>query len=119
MFQTGRHRIDIDIVHRHGYMYIGVIPAHGWKLGEWLGYKQSWSFRKNGDKRHLGEYSLYSTGFGSGDSIGVLLDFERHTIELVKNDANCGVAFDNLVGSVRIAVSMGDNDDVVSLVRID
>jgi len=47
--------------------------------------------------------------FAPKDRIGVLMDFDNHTLEFYKNDKSLGEAFNNLYGPVFAAVSIAGN----------
>ena len=57
-------------------------------------------------KAKSAEAMNYGPTFTSGDVIGVVLDFPSKTISFQKNKQDLGVAFNDLVGPVHIAVSM-------------
>lgn len=72
-----------------------------------LGSQGGWGYiGGNGQKIHKSPTGInYAAPYGTGDIIGVQLDFEAKTIEFFKNGESLGVAHENLVGPVVAAVS--------------
>eukprot|EP01083_Nonionella_stella_P185153 674319_1 len=96
---------------------IGVVPKtfdfNHPKHKLWIGAQNSWSFIiGTGGKCYNSSKSVpYAANetFRAGDKIGVLMDFDNHTLEFYKNDKSLGEAFKNLYGPVYAAVSVAIN----------
>jgi len=75
-----------------------------------LGYEKDipgWSFGcLSGRKYHNDKGSKYAKKAKQGDVIRVRLDLDRKTIEFFVNNVNNGIAYHNVVGPVRAAVSL-------------
>jgi hypothetical protein len=91
-------------------MCVGVVPLDFDPAHEkiWVGAQKSWSYiGGNGHRVYDGANAVpYGEPFGKGDTIGVLLDFDRRSIEFFKNGRSQGVAFSaELSAPVCAAVS--------------
>ena len=104
-------------------MYIGVTSIEHHIVvgsGSIIGYNDSsWSLNYNGNKYHCskGVVKYCDRSYKSGDLVSVFLDFDIGSIEFAINNERFGVAFDNLQGPVRAAVTMAYDGDSVKLVR--
>ena len=95
---------------------IGVVPK-SFKFNHskhklWIGAQNSWGLIiGNGHKCYNSNKSTTFTNeqFKINDKIGVLMDFDNHTLEFYKNDKCLGEAFNNLYGPVYAAVSIANN----------
>jgi len=74
----------------------------------WLGSQGSWGYiGGTGGKCHnVGKSVNYGADFGNQDVVRCAIDFSKKTIEFFKNDKSQGVAFTDLEGSVKPAVSI-------------
>lgn len=118
----GQHRFAIKIVvdasTTNTWRYIlGVIPTTFPAAGkEWVGAHGSWGYiAGTGGKCHQVAKSMpYGEVYGGGDVVGIALDFDQKTIEFFKNGVSQGIAFQNLVGPVNLAISMTGTGAMVS-----
>ena len=55
-----------------------------------------WSYLHNGNKYNNNSSSSYGASFTAGDTIGIALDLDNHTLVFYKNGKNQGVAYANL-----------------------
>lgn len=88
-------------------LIVGVAPADFHLT--WVGDGASFGYiASNGAKvRSGGTTSVYGSTFGaSGDRITIVMDFARGTLSFELNGVDQGVAFDELVGPLHVAVSM-------------
>jgi len=121
-YQTGRRYFEMVIVAMPSAkgsskwkMCVGVVPksfnfAKGNK--QWIGAQSSWALIVGtGGKCHNTSKSLQycSESFAVKDRIGVLMDFDNHTLEFYRNDKSLGEAFNNLYGPVFAAVSFASS----------
>jgi len=114
IFNSGRHSFEIHIINdiktSNQWKYIfGVAPiAFDPKRTAWLGSQNSWGYiGGTGGKCHtVGKSVAYGKRFGGNDTIKCIIDFNKRTIEFFRNDKSQGIAFNNLNGAVRPAVSL-------------
>ena len=98
-YQTGRRYFEMEIVAMPGgkgsskwKLCVGVVPKSfnfGKSNKQWIGAQSSWALiTGTGGKCHNTSKSLqYSNeSFAAKDRIGVLMDFDNHTLEFYKND---------------------------------
>ena len=71
-----------------------------------------------GCKQHQGIRTEYGAKYGDDDIIAVILNYGNKTIRFFKNNEDLGVAFDNLRGSVRVAVHMHEKRDAVKFMSV-
>ena len=122
-YQTGRRYFEMELVSlpktssNKWKICIGVIPktfnVNHSKHKLWIGAQGSWSLIVGiGAKCHSSSKSTQYTNesFAVKDRIGVLMDFDNHTLEFYKNDRSLGEAFNNLYGPVYAAVSIAANN---------
>ena len=121
-YQTGRRYFEIQIcsslssANGKWKMCIGVVPKtfnfnHS-KNKNWIGAQNSWGLiLGTGGKCHNSSKSVSYTNetFGENDIVGVLMDFDNHTMEFYKNGQGLGEAFNNLYGPVLAACSIACN----------
>jgi len=125
-YQTGRRYFEMELVSlpksssNKWKICIGVIPksfnVNHSKHKLWIGAQGSWSLLVGvGGKCHGSTKSTQYTNesFAAKDRIGVLMDFDNHTLEFYKNDRSLGEAFNNLYGPVFAAVSIAVNHCIV------
>jgi len=98
---------------------IGVVPKK-FDFGHkklWVGAQGSYGYiGGTGGKCHDQSKSIsYGAKYGKGDKVGVLLDFDNHTVEFFKNGVNQGVAFEDLSGPVFAAVSITSTQGSASI----
>jgi len=121
-YQTGRRYFEMELISlpksnsNKWKVCIGVIPksfnVNHSKHKLWIGAQGSWSLivgvggKCNGSTKST-QYTNES--FAAKDRIGVLMDFDNHTLEFYKNDRSLGEAFNNLYGPVFAAVSIAAN----------
>ncbi len=78
-------------------MCVGIVPLDFDPCNDkvWIGAQKSWSYiAGNGHRVYDGANAVpYGEAYGKGDTIGVLLDFDRQSIEFFKNGRSQGVAF--------------------------
>merc|ERR1712013_806545 len=101
-YQTGRRYFEMEIV---------AMPS-GKSNKQWIGAQSSWALIVGtGGKCHNTSKSMQycNESFAPKDRIGVLMDFDNHTLEFYKNDKSLGEAFNNLYGPVFAAVSIAGN----------
>lgn len=106
-FSTGKVGWEIRVTHTStAYLFVGVATSEA-DLNTYLGgCSKGWGF--------IGEQALYHSrenvkgygeAFGTGDFIGISLDFHRGTLSFSKNGASLGVAFDKMCGELYPAVA--------------
>jgi len=126
IFQNGRHPFEIHIINdiktSNQWKYIfGVAPvAFDPKRTAWLGSQNSWGYiGGTGGKCHsVGKSIAYGKRFGNQDKIKIVLDFNKRTIEFFRNDKSQGIAFNNLNGAVRPAVSLTGKGAAVRICHV-
>ncbi|ETO33073.1 ran-binding protein [Reticulomyxa filosa] len=74
-------------------------------LGMSVNNKYMENLCRRGKCHHSGKSTAFGTKFEVGDRIGVLMDFDNHTLEFFRNDKPQGEAFNDLYGPVFAAVS--------------
>eukprot|EP00484_Ammonia_sp_Unknown_P025557 CAMPEP_0197029718 /NCGR_PEP_ID=MMETSP1384-20130603/9111_1 /TAXON_ID=29189 /ORGANISM="Ammonia sp." /LENGTH=785 /DNA_ID=CAMNT_0042458937 /DNA_START=41 /DNA_END=2398 /DNA_ORIENTATION=+ len=125
-YQSGRRYFEIELIEIGGgelkkpsnsqkgwKICIGVVPKtynfnHS-KNKQWVGAQNSFSLVVgNGQKCFNSAKSAAYTNeqFERNDTVGVLMDFDNHTLEFYKNEKALGEAFNNLYGPVYAAVSV-------------
>ena len=123
--------LEVDVRHEGAVssnawrLVVGVAPAdfqaRGRVAQRWLGAQGSWGLVAatgaivGPGAGAAGE--VFGTPFGAGSTIGIVLDFAAGTIAFSHNGVTLGVAFRNLAGPVRLAVSMTARDSRVQLWR--
>eukprot|EP01006_Ploeotia_vitrea_P052211 TRINITY_DN67660_c9_g12_i2.p1 TRINITY_DN67660_c9_g12~~TRINITY_DN67660_c9_g12_i2.p1 ORF type:complete len:1039 (+),score=601.97 TRINITY_DN67660_c9_g12_i2:75-3191(+) len=113
-------RIKYDAATSNTWRFIiGVVPAKFPRKGkakEWVGAHGSWGYiAGTGGKCHnVAKSQPYGHKYGADDVVSVALDFDERTIEFFKNGRTQGVAFRNLQGPVRLAVSFTGTESSVS-----
>ncbi len=91
---------------------IGVVPTTftNYTVGHMVGYSghiPGWAYAiGSGQKQHGGDMQAYGRTGVTGDKIGVRLDMDKKTIEFFVNGASQGVAFRDVYGPVRPALSL-------------
>jgi len=121
-YQTGRRYFEMELMSlpknssNKWKICVGVIPksfnVNHSKQKLWIGAQGSWSLIVGiGGKCHSSSKSTQYTNesFATKDRIGVLMDFDNHTLEFYKNDRSLGEAFNNLYGPVYAAISIATN----------
>jgi hypothetical protein len=94
---------------------IGVVPSSftNWQHTTLIGYSTSssgWTYVcGNGNKCNNSGPVYYGTPAYQGAVIRVRLDLDKHTIEFFVNNTSQGVAYTNVYGPVRPAVSLVQN----------
>lgn len=63
------------------------------------------------------EPAKYGPSYGAGDVIGILLDFDKHTVSFTKNKTPLGVAYNDLEGPVFVAVALAAPGAQVSAIE--
>jgi len=125
-FSSGRHSFEIHIVNdtktSNQWKYIvGLVPVNfDPKRTAWLGSQHSWGYiAGTGGKCHISGKSIaYGKRYGGQDRIKVVIDFNTRTIEFHRNDKSQGIAFNNLNGAVRPAVSITGKGSAVRICNI-
>jgi len=126
VFSSGRRSFEIHIINdiktSNQWKYIfGVAPvAFDPKRTAWLGSQNSWGYiGGTGGKCHsVGKSVAYGKRYGGQDRVRCVLDFNKHTIEFFRNDKSQGIAFNNLNGAVRPAVSLTGKGAAVRICNI-
>jgi len=90
---------------------VGVVPASysAWTSGHMIGYPghmQGWSFNCGNGQKMNNSNAAYTSACVQGDVIKVKLDCDAQSIEFFVNGTSKGVAFQNVSGAVRPAVSL-------------
>eukprot|EP00771_Trimastix_marina_P001075 gnl/Trimastix_PCT/2117.p1 GENE.gnl/Trimastix_PCT/2117~~gnl/Trimastix_PCT/2117.p1 ORF type:complete len:632 (-),score=67.90 gnl/Trimastix_PCT/2117:31-1926(-) len=118
-FSQGTHfwEVRIDRLSSVGFN-IGVVKAE-FNVAKYLGWSDgaSWSFLNSGRVWHNGKAARFSQSYGEGDTIGVLLELERHALSFFKNGEFLGTAFGNLPEDEVFypAVSFGRANDQATI----
>jgi len=107
----GKHTIKVKIEQlsfsgNTWALIIGVInDSH--QLNTHLGaYNTGWGYIASGYKNHASSSGLaYGEKYGAGDTITLILNLSKGTIEFKKNKKSQGVAFTNIKGPVYLAIS--------------
>jgi len=101
---------------------VGYIPATyqqaNWSNSQMIGYSghiPGWSFAAgNGQKFHNNDQSAYGRVCATGDVISCKIDLDKKTMEFSINGNSLGVAFTDVTGPVRPAISLyGQNTCVL------
>lgn len=109
-FESGKHHWRIKIIQGDG-VGIGIVKSNvniddltGFHLGNKIGY----SFHSHGKiiSEPNNSHREYKSTYKVGDIIGVTLDLENGKLSFTKNGVDLGVAFNNLSGSFRPAISL-------------
>eukprot|EP01083_Nonionella_stella_P085800 238030_1 len=119
VFSSGLRSVDIELKlgeYYFGYWFkVGLVPSvyNSSKDIVWgnprNGRRGGWTYNSRDghkDSALLEKSRKYGETFGTGDVIRVAVDFTAHTVIFSKNGISQGVAFSNVVGPVRFAVSM-------------
>jgi hypothetical protein len=99
---------------------IGVAPSSysNWSSSQMIGYSghvPGWCFGAGyGQKWDNGSQSSYGKTCSQGDRIRVKVDMDAKTLEFFINDSSQGVAFTNLSGSLRPAMSLYGSNTVTT-----
>lgn len=93
------------------------IARPGADMESWCGATdRSWGFDGgDGQKCHGGHWSRYSTGFGEGSEVSLILDLDRHTLHFAVDGADRGEAFNSIHpgdGPYRVAIALGQGAQV-------
>jgi len=94
---------------------VGVVPSSftNWQHNTLIGYSTSstgWGYIcGNGNKVNNSGPVYYGTPATQGAVIRVRLDLDKHTIEFLVNNVSQGVAYTNVYGPVRPALSLVQN----------
>eukprot|EP01027_Heterolobosea_sp_BB2_P004370 GEZU01006667.1.p1 GENE.GEZU01006667.1~~GEZU01006667.1.p1 ORF type:complete len:108 (-),score=20.11 GEZU01006667.1:87-410(-) len=72
-------------------------------------------YASDGTKYHSSSSRGYSTPFKVGDTVGVLLDLDEGTLTFYLNGESKGVAYNDLTGKLRAAVTLYSAGDEVTL----
>ncbi len=100
---------------QNGYnVVIGVVPSYwnNWSVASWIGASATapgWAYIcGNGYKTNTNTGQQYYGGrvAAQGDVIKTRLDLDKHTIEFSLNGQSMGVAFTDVYGPVRPAISL-------------
>ena len=126
IFSSGKHSFEIHIINdiktSNQWKYIfGVAPvSFDPKRTAWLGSQNSWGYiGGTGGKCHIqGKSVAYGKRYGGQDRIKCVIDFNKRTIEFFRNDKSQGIAFNNLVGAVRPAVSLTGKGAAVRICNV-
>jgi hypothetical protein len=115
-------RIDNDGGGTNTWKFIiGVVPVRFQinAVSTWIGSQGGWGYIGGlGHKNHNSSTNFpYSEPFSTGDIIGIQMDFEKSTIEFLKNGKSMGIAYENLAGPVNVAVSMTGPRSKVTLLQ--
>jgi len=127
IFSSGKHSFEIHIINdtktSNQWKYIfGVAPvSFDPKRTAWLGSQHSWGYiGGTGGKCHIhGKSIAYGKRFGGQDRIKCVLDFGKRSIEFFRNDKSQGIAFNNLNGAVRAAVSITGKGAAVRICNVE
>lgn len=100
------------------YLFIGVATRDA-DLTTFLGGDDhGWGFIGDRALYHKRtKVKAYGERFGQGDTVGVSLDMDRHTLSFSKNGQDLGVAFEGLVGNLYPAVAFYNQGQRLSLVQ--
>ncbi len=79
----------------------------GWSLCD---YSPGYKFHKGQQK--------YGNGFKTGDKVSCILDLGKGTLEFLVNGASKGIAFENVKGPLRPAVSMKRQNASVKIANL-
>jgi len=122
-YSRGRCRFAIEITKdakttNTWRFIIGVVPL-SFKPQEtsWLGSQNSWGYiAGTGGKCHnQGKSEEYGEKYGNHDTIIVEMDFDKHTLAFHKNKTTQAVAFRDLHGPVKAAISFCGTNSAVRL----
>jgi len=117
----GVHEWEIELTQFYVNAYsvnIGCTPTSftNYTIAQMIGYSghiPGWCFAcGQGQKYNSGSQTAYGRTCAQGDIIRVRLDMDKKTIEFFINDQSQGVAFTNLHGPVRPAMSLYGNNTV-------
>jgi len=108
---------DYEIVLQQYYnssysVCVGYVPSSytNWSSSQMIGYSghiPGWSFAcANAQKYNSGSMTNYGRTCQQGDVVGVKLDLDKKTLEFSINGTSQGVAFTDVSGPVRPAVSL-------------
>jgi len=113
-FQSGKHSFEIQVINdtkttNTWKFIVGVVPAKfDPRKTAWLGSQNSWGYiAGSGCKCHQnGKAVNYGVAYGSNDVVKCEVNFDNSTVEYYVNGKTQGVAFDNLSGPIKPAVSL-------------
>jgi len=101
---TGIVPISFSIAHQQQGSTFGCRGTQGWVLITGTGQKAT---------PLLGQNPIpYTARFTQGDRIGHKLDLDKRTLEFFRNGKSLGIAFKDILGPVRVAVSCFDQQTV-------
>ncbi len=103
------------------FMFVGVAKDPFSQYTKHLGQrgtdKQGWGYFGNrGSKWHDGETS-HGKGYKTGDAVSCVVDLGQGTLEFLLNGQSQGVAFSNVEGPVRPAVSIHPKDNRLNIAK--
>ncbi|ETO16421.1 hypothetical protein RFI_20918, partial [Reticulomyxa filosa] len=113
-FESGKHSFEIQVINdaktsNTWKFIVGVVPTKfDPRKTAWVGSQNSWGYiGGNGGKCYqVGKLVQYGVQYGGNDVIKCEVNLDKNTIEFFVNGKSQGVAFDNLVGPVKPAVSL-------------
>jgi len=103
----------------YSYPVIGVGTADAPLDGDYIGaYANGWAyFPANAERMHnavAGGWGPYGQSAGVGDTIGVALDIDAHTLTFYKNGVSMGAAYKDLPSGVALYPMVGAADMYLS-----
>lgn len=99
---AGKYYFEVynDATSTSPYCAIGVASAMQ-GLGHWLWEDDGYGvYQETGDKKHVATGGAYMSSWGTGDTIGVAVNFDDGEIAFFKNGSSPGVAFTGVSGTL-------------------
>jgi len=112
--KNGEWEFEINIIALHSHsqaLTIGVVPAYfdGWSSSFMIGYPghaPGWSYSVGGSQKMHGTTVTYGARASAGDRVKVRVNLDKKDIEFYLNGVSQGVAYTDVTGPVRPAMSL-------------
>jgi len=121
---TGRHYFEVVFsFQKHNCYYVGVVGKTfgNFDISRGITNEDGWAFHdhdgKKGHARHSQAYA--SSGFSSGDRVGVLVDMDTRQLSFFVNGNAKGVAFSDLPDTLYPAATLFNDGSTVQFVDCD
>ena len=124
VFKNNKHFFEIKIININDItlVTVGVLPSNSVpKVRAMIGSNaKGWGFCLKGTKKSNdnGLWKSYGKECKNGDTIKCECDFDNKTVKYYINNISQGIAFNDLNGHVRPAVSIYTNGDSIKLLNV-
>ncbi|KAL6051936.1 Protein kinase domain-containing protein [Balamuthia mandrillaris] len=95
---------------------IGVATASITSMDNYLGNDRfSWAYETSGWIKHEANTMTYGEPFTDQDTMGILLDMDKHQLSFCKNGRNLGVAYHNISSTEEVFPAVAWRDGTVTV----